>query len=136
MSQFLSFLYFCVWLLMRLSWEGLIWGSFYCCNGPDTIHLRSDYDHRCEVLFAVLHETQQLQGFQCFFYHLTSVSVFCVTVLLFLLGFACLLSQGTISFGIGFFFVIIGWPVIGMAAETYGFIILFRFVRYYRETLY
>ncbi|KAJ9549698.1 hypothetical protein OSB04_022241 [Centaurea solstitialis] len=30
-----------------------------------------------------------------------------------------------ISFGIGFFFVIIGWPVIGMAAEAYGFIILF-----------
>ncbi|XP_071730764.1 vesicle transport protein GOT1-like [Rutidosis leptorrhynchoides] len=33
--------------------------------------------------------------------------------------------KGTISFGIGFFFVIIGWPVIGMAAETYGFVILF-----------
>ncbi|PWA96941.1 Got1-like vescicle transport protein [Artemisia annua] len=33
--------------------------------------------------------------------------------------------SGTISFGIGFFFVIIGWPVIGMAAEAYGFIILF-----------
>ncbi|KVH95257.1 hypothetical protein Ccrd_002699 [Cynara cardunculus var. scolymus] len=36
-----------------------------------------------------------------------------------------LLEIGTISFGIGFFFVIIGWPVIGMAAEAYGFIILF-----------
>ncbi|XP_024996550.1 vesicle transport protein GOT1-like [Cynara cardunculus var. scolymus] len=33
--------------------------------------------------------------------------------------------KGTISFGIGFFFVIIGWPVIGMALEAYGFIILF-----------
>ncbi|KAI3756469.1 hypothetical protein L1987_56290 [Smallanthus sonchifolius] len=33
--------------------------------------------------------------------------------------------KGTISFVIGFFFVIIGWPVIGMAAEAYGFIILF-----------
>ncbi|KAK1408070.1 hypothetical protein QVD17_39702 [Tagetes erecta] len=33
--------------------------------------------------------------------------------------------KGTISFGVGFFFVIIGWPVIGMALETYGFIILF-----------
>ncbi|PWA57710.1 got1/Sft2-like vescicle transport protein family [Artemisia annua] len=33
--------------------------------------------------------------------------------------------KGTISFGIGFFFVIIGWPVIGMAAEAYGFVILF-----------
>ncbi|KVH91901.1 Vesicle transport protein, Got1/SFT2-like protein [Cynara cardunculus var. scolymus] len=28
--------------------------------------------------------------------------------------------KGTISFGIGFFFVIIGWPVIGMALEAYG----------------
>ncbi|KAL8238797.1 hypothetical protein R6Q59_015364 [Mikania micrantha] len=33
--------------------------------------------------------------------------------------------KGTISFGIGFFFVIIGWPVIGMAAEAYGSLILF-----------
>ncbi|KAF5800955.1 putative vesicle transport protein, Got1/SFT2 [Helianthus annuus] len=32
--------------------------------------------------------------------------------------------KGTVSFGIGFFLVIIGWPVIGMAAEAYGFIIL------------
>ncbi|KAF5795812.1 putative vesicle transport protein, Got1/SFT2 [Helianthus annuus] len=33
--------------------------------------------------------------------------------------------KGTVSFGVGFFFVIIGWPVIGMVLETYGFIILF-----------
>ncbi|KAJ0779096.1 putative vesicle transport protein, Got1/SFT2 [Helianthus annuus] len=32
--------------------------------------------------------------------------------------------KGTVAFGIGFFLVIIGWPVIGMAAEAYGFIIL------------
>ncbi|CAI9265958.1 unnamed protein product [Lactuca saligna] len=34
--------------------------------------------------------------------------------------------KGTISFGVGFFFVIIGWPEIVMAVEAYGFIILFR----------
>ncbi|KAM2111936.1 hypothetical protein COP2_013496 [Malus domestica] len=33
--------------------------------------------------------------------------------------------KGTISFGIGFFFVIIGWPIIGMILEAYGFIVLF-----------
>ncbi|CAN1253341.1 Vesicle transport protein GOT1 [Linum perenne] len=33
--------------------------------------------------------------------------------------------KGTISFGAGFFFVVIGWPIIGMILETYGFIMLF-----------
>ncbi|KAJ6420626.1 hypothetical protein OIU84_028054 [Salix udensis] len=33
--------------------------------------------------------------------------------------------KGTISFGAGFFFVVIGWPVIGMILEAYGFIVLF-----------
>ncbi|KAG9454793.1 hypothetical protein H6P81_007697 [Aristolochia fimbriata] len=33
--------------------------------------------------------------------------------------------KGTISFGFGFFLVLIGWPVIGMILEAYGFIILF-----------
>ncbi|RXI00747.1 hypothetical protein DVH24_000981 [Malus domestica] len=33
--------------------------------------------------------------------------------------------KGTISFGVGFFFVIIGWPIIGMILEAYGFIVLF-----------
>ncbi|KAG4195968.1 hypothetical protein ERO13_A06G141233v2 [Gossypium hirsutum] len=33
--------------------------------------------------------------------------------------------QGTISFGVGFFFVVIGWPIIGMVLEAYGFIVLF-----------
>ncbi|KMT11743.1 hypothetical protein BVRB_5g105770 [Beta vulgaris subsp. vulgaris] len=33
--------------------------------------------------------------------------------------------KGTISFGAGFFFVIIGWPIIGMILELYGFIVLF-----------
>ncbi|XP_044469322.1 vesicle transport protein GOT1-like [Mangifera indica] len=33
--------------------------------------------------------------------------------------------KGTISFGLGFFFVVIGWPVFGMILETYGFIVLF-----------
>lgn len=34
--------------------------------------------------------------------------------------------QGTISFGSGFFFVVIGWPILGMILEAYGFIVLFR----------
>ncbi|KAB1670317.1 hypothetical protein ES319_1Z180000v1 [Gossypium barbadense] len=33
--------------------------------------------------------------------------------------------KGTISFGVGFFFVVIGWPIIGMVLEAYGFIVLF-----------
>ncbi|KAG7029082.1 Vesicle transport protein GOT1, partial [Cucurbita argyrosperma subsp. argyrosperma] len=33
--------------------------------------------------------------------------------------------KGTISFGLGFFFVIIGWPIIGMILEAYGFVVLF-----------
>lgn len=33
--------------------------------------------------------------------------------------------KGTISFGVGFFFVLIGWPVLGMILESYGFIVLF-----------
>ncbi|CAK9179002.1 unnamed protein product [Ilex paraguariensis] len=33
--------------------------------------------------------------------------------------------KGSVSFGVGFFFVITGWPVIGMIVETYGFIVLF-----------
>ncbi|KAI3838069.1 hypothetical protein MKW98_009020 [Papaver atlanticum] len=33
--------------------------------------------------------------------------------------------KGTISFGIGFFLVLIGWPLMGMILEAYGFIVLF-----------
>ncbi|XP_039039610.1 vesicle transport protein GOT1-like [Hibiscus syriacus] len=33
--------------------------------------------------------------------------------------------KGTISFLVGFFFVIIGWPILGMILEAYGFIVLF-----------
>ena len=39
-----------------------------------------------------------------------------------------LVVQGTISFGVGFFFVVIGWPILGMILEAYGFIVLFRSV--------
>lgn len=35
--------------------------------------------------------------------------------------------QGTISFALGFLLVMIGWPVLGMILEAYGFIVLFRF---------
>lgn len=34
------------------------------------------------------------------------------------------------SFGFGFFLVLIGWPFIGMIAESYGLIALFRFVQF------
>ncbi|XP_009125410.1 vesicle transport protein GOT1 isoform X8 [Brassica rapa] len=33
--------------------------------------------------------------------------------------------KGTISFGSGFFFVLLGWPIFGMMLETYGFFVLF-----------
>ncbi|KAK3014816.1 hypothetical protein RJ639_008292 [Escallonia herrerae] len=33
--------------------------------------------------------------------------------------------KGTISFGVGFFFVVIGWPILGMILESYGFVVLF-----------
>lgn len=33
--------------------------------------------------------------------------------------------KGTFSFGLGFFFVVIGWPIVGMILEAYGFIMLF-----------
>ncbi|KAJ4755538.1 Got1/Sft2-like vescicle transport protein family [Rhynchospora pubera] len=33
--------------------------------------------------------------------------------------------KGTISFGLGFLLVLIGWPVFGMILESYGFIVLF-----------
>ncbi|CAN7120749.1 unnamed protein product, partial [Brassica rapa subsp. narinosa] len=32
--------------------------------------------------------------------------------------------KGTISFGSGFFFVLLGWPIFGMMLETYGFFLL------------
>ncbi|XP_074272007.1 vesicle transport protein GOT1-like [Silene latifolia] len=33
--------------------------------------------------------------------------------------------KGTISFGVGFFFVLLGWPILGMILESYGFLVLF-----------
>ncbi|CAL5331229.1 unnamed protein product [Camellia sinensis] len=33
--------------------------------------------------------------------------------------------KGSVSFGVGFFFVLLGWPMIGMIVQTYGFIVLF-----------
>ena len=48
-------------------------------------------------------------------------------VLLFTLDFFLFIIQGTISFGVGFFLVVIGWPIIGMMLEAYGFIVLFRY---------
>lgn len=37
--------------------------------------------------------------------------------------------QGSISFGAGFFLIVIGWPIVGMILEAYGFIILFRYAK-------
>uniref|UniRef100_A0A7N0RD07 Vesicle transport protein GOT1B n=1 Tax=Kalanchoe fedtschenkoi TaxID=63787 RepID=A0A7N0RD07_KALFE len=34
--------------------------------------------------------------------------------------------KGSTSFGVGFFLVIIGWPILGMILEAYGFVVLFR----------
>ncbi|KAM7471993.1 hypothetical protein LguiA_010176 [Lonicera macranthoides] len=33
--------------------------------------------------------------------------------------------KGSISYGVGFFLVLIGWPLIGMMVEMYGFVLLF-----------
>ncbi|KAL6500039.1 Golgi Transport [Orobanche gracilis] len=33
--------------------------------------------------------------------------------------------KGTVAFCVGFFLVIIGWPIMGMMVEAYGFIVLF-----------
>lgn len=33
--------------------------------------------------------------------------------------------KGSIAFGIGLFLVLIGWPVLGMMVESYGFVALF-----------
>ncbi|PWZ46541.1 Vesicle transport protein GOT1 [Zea mays] len=38
---------------------------------------------------------------------------------------AAAINQGTISFGAGFFLVLIGWPFLGMLLEAYGFVVLF-----------
>ncbi|KAF3619716.1 Vesicle transport protein GOT1A [Capsicum annuum] len=35
--------------------------------------------------------------------------------------------KGTIAFGLGFLLVIIGWPILGMILEAYGFVVLFSF---------
>nr|VDD53452.1 unnamed protein product [Brassica oleracea] len=33
--------------------------------------------------------------------------------------------KGTISFGLGFLLVVLGWPIIGLLLESYGFLVLF-----------
>lgn len=35
--------------------------------------------------------------------------------------------QGSISFLVGFCLVLLGWAILGMIVEAYGFIVLFRF---------
>uniref|UniRef100_A0A803M1V4 Uncharacterized protein n=1 Tax=Chenopodium quinoa TaxID=63459 RepID=A0A803M1V4_CHEQI len=58
-----------------------------------------------------------LTGFGVFF-------TFLGVVLLFDKGLLAM-GNGTISFGAGFFFVVIGWPIVGMILESYGFLVLF-----------
>lgn len=64
-----------------------------------------------------------------FMYRHPSFSFFKLLVLL-------LIVQGTISFGLGFFFVVIGWPIFGMILETYGFIVLFRSIRIFHAFIF
>jgi hypothetical protein len=35
--------------------------------------------------------------------------------------------QGSISFAVGFCLVLVGWAVLGMLVEVYGFFVLFRY---------
>ncbi|KAJ8755468.1 hypothetical protein K2173_019266 [Erythroxylum novogranatense] len=66
--------------------------------------------------------------FQCYFYQILFVSGVSLTI-----GPKSTMQffmkrqnfKGTLSFGAGFFFVVIGWPIIGMILEAYGFIVLF-----------
>lgn len=44
-----------------------------------------------------------------------------------------IIEQGTISFGVGFFVVLIGWLILGMILEAYGFVVLLRFVLCFRK---
>lgn len=46
-----------------------------------------------------------------------------------------LFFKGTISFGVGFFILIMGWPILGMIIEAYGFIVLFRFSSIWKNSV-
>lgn len=63
--------------------------------------------------------------------------------ILFIAGLACVIGlertfrfffqkhkiKASIAFFGGIIIVLIGWPLVGMLLETYGFILLFRYVR-------
>jgi hypothetical protein len=40
-------------------------------------------------------------------------------------------TQGSILFGAGFCLVVFGWAIVGMIVETYGFVLLFRYMLAY-----
>lgn len=40
-------------------------------------------------------------------------------------------TQGSILFGAGFCLVVFGWAIVGMIIETYGFVLLFRYMLAY-----
>lgn len=44
--------------------------------------------------------------------------------------------QGSILFGAGFCLVVFGWAIVGMIVETYGFVLLFRYVLAYNTLLF
>lgn len=72
------------------------------------------------------------------------LSIFTLLQLLFISGLACVIGpwrtlnfffqrhkmKASVSFLGGVFVVLMGWPIIGMILETYGFVLLFRWVFY------
>lgn len=60
-------------------------------------------------------------------FKLVSLSLITIAPIFFLCLKFLMLLQGTVSFLVGFFLVIIGWPILGMIVEAYGFIVLFRY---------
>lgn len=70
------------------------------------------------------------QNFKVFVVQLFSGSMYAHVFQLSFFTFAfSSIIQGSISFGVGFFFVLIGWPIVGMILEAYGFIVLFRSIQ-------
>lgn len=69
---------------------------------------------------------QNYKVYLSFVFLIPHLSSPCIQVLLFTVF--VVVTQGTIAFGVGFFLVLIGWPIFGMILESYGFLVLFRFV--------
>lgn len=76
-----------------------------------------------EVQHPIFHATPKLQG--PFFFQFMILQFYNFD--LFYTAHTLLILQGTVSFGAGFYFITIGWPIFGVILEAYGFIILFRY---------